>query len=474
MNIQTNEIEKYDLIDSIDEAAEKLDRSMETNQSIRREITPEVEFWGHCSNIQAWAENDYDTRLLHRNLAFPLLKELMNAGDPLAKRVFKEEIAIRITSKHPTVISYLLEQGYLKYLNQDEIQTIFDEIKLPIIEKTVNMVNRLMENEEISIKRRILNVLSPFFNKFGHTHIPFIFSKIKGKVYPTHREKLVKLVYNKYKTKKSFSKVKFINHNIEYFSDKEFAFVKYNKKVIGIIQEEEILDLTRKKIKDINKINGLEKHYEKIKELDLSNNLITNLRGIEKFKTVKKLNLDNNLLQQIESITSLTDLEILSLKNNQLSNLKGIEGLKNLKTLNISGNKHLFEIPEVLNTLPNLEDIKLWDCDIKTYTDSTSSIFWGHQNYRFFKGFGDHDIEYYETTHPTKALSPVDGFAYKKFVEWVLKIKKKMKKYNFSYEDIEAFNTRFPSLQPIWSGRLTNTFKKLLDDKNQRKITEFF
>ncbi len=38
-------------------------------------------FWGLCSTLQAWAENDYDTRLLHVNLAFPLSRALANAGE---------------------------------------------------------------------------------------------------------------------------------------------------------------------------------------------------------------------------------------------------------------------------------------------------------------------------------------------------------------------------------------------------------
>ena len=38
-------------------------------------ITPEQEFWEHYSNLQVWYKNDYNTRLLHRNLSFDLLKK---------------------------------------------------------------------------------------------------------------------------------------------------------------------------------------------------------------------------------------------------------------------------------------------------------------------------------------------------------------------------------------------------------------
>ena len=90
LNIPVSEIQSFDDIESIDEAAEKLDGSLEEDISVKEVgIPPEVEFWGHSSNLQVWVENDYDTRLLRMNLAFPLLKRLTEVGDPIAKRVFE-------------------------------------------------------------------------------------------------------------------------------------------------------------------------------------------------------------------------------------------------------------------------------------------------------------------------------------------------------------------------------------------------
>jgi small GTP-binding protein len=109
-------------IDSVDQATENLDRSMEREH--KHHISPETEFWGHCSNLQAWYENNYDTRLLHRNLAFPLLKALVDVGDKLAKREFKQEIARRIESGYPSVVMFLVNQGYLDYLTEEEVDTI--------------------------------------------------------------------------------------------------------------------------------------------------------------------------------------------------------------------------------------------------------------------------------------------------------------------------------------------------------------
>ena len=64
-------------------------------------ITSEQEFWGHCSNLQAWVENNYDTRLLHRSFAFPLLLRLSQINDTKAILVFRDEIINRIEEGNP-------------------------------------------------------------------------------------------------------------------------------------------------------------------------------------------------------------------------------------------------------------------------------------------------------------------------------------------------------------------------------------
>ncbi|MBY8992306.1 MAG: hypothetical protein KGD58_16290 [Candidatus Lokiarchaeota archaeon] len=114
-------------IKSIDEAADLLDKSLEPEPDSQHQlqrndtIPPEVEFWGHCSNLQAWTEMNYDTRLLHSNIAFPLLKKLTDVGDPKAKKVFKDEIGKKISGTHISPILFLVAEGYLDYLTEEEI-----------------------------------------------------------------------------------------------------------------------------------------------------------------------------------------------------------------------------------------------------------------------------------------------------------------------------------------------------------------
>ncbi len=55
-------------------------------------------------------KTNYDTRLIHSNLAFPLLKMLAEVGNQKHKELFKEEIALRFESGYPSTMLYLIEE----------------------------------------------------------------------------------------------------------------------------------------------------------------------------------------------------------------------------------------------------------------------------------------------------------------------------------------------------------------------------
>lgn len=129
LDIPIDKTRDYGDIESIDEAVENLQSPWRRRRSLSAEISPETEFWGHCSNIQAWYKYGYDTRVLHRNLAFPLLKALVNVGDRQARKVFKEEIALRLESGYPNVVLFLINQGYLEYLDESELDTVLESPK---------------------------------------------------------------------------------------------------------------------------------------------------------------------------------------------------------------------------------------------------------------------------------------------------------------------------------------------------------
>ena len=203
LNIDVNKVSEFDEIESIDEAAEKLDASMENAvDAVKFKIPPEVEFWGHCSNLQVWYEYGYDTRLLHSNLAFPLLKKLSEAGDPLAKKVFQKEIIKRYENGTKTTREFLDLEGFLYDLPIDirlhltlegddfdafvglseEIPPLEDEgriLEIPMIE----VLSGRIDDGKIKIQnKRIveLNLRNMNLDKFPESILKFKFLRVLG------------------------------------------------------------------------------------------------------------------------------------------------------------------------------------------------------------------------------------------------------------------------------------------------------
>jgi len=168
MNIPAESVKDYDEINSIDEAM-KLYNQIE-NEHRKQEIEPEAEFWGHCSNLQSWYENNYDTRLLDSRLSFPLLSELARVGDPIAKKVLKDEIAKRLEANYLPTIEYLLIEHYLDAFGSEELEVIFEKIsQRNIYEKlSVSALLRLIEKGDLRTKSYIKE--NPFM-LLGDIHI---------------------------------------------------------------------------------------------------------------------------------------------------------------------------------------------------------------------------------------------------------------------------------------------------------------
>ena len=195
LNIQNRDVPMYDDIESIDEAADiyrKQGRNVGFESGFTH-IPPEQEFWGHCSNIQAWVENDYDTRILMSNLSFPLLRELTRAGDPVAKRVYKEEVAQRLESGYPSVVQYLLTQGFIDVFTPSEFKTILEAT--PIIKnlsKTPHILLQFIRSCSTRFPSLIEDLLISILRLQNGKNI--IFSMIKNK--PTIYSFRTSLMYN--------------------------------------------------------------------------------------------------------------------------------------------------------------------------------------------------------------------------------------------------------------------------------------
>lgn len=180
IHIPQEEVEKYDEINSIDDAIAIYKKSLYQNkiidenheamivQGFTHNISPEEEFRGHCSNIQAWAENDYNTCILHSNIAFPMLKKLVDVGDPKARKVFKEEIAIRYEMGDKKFRYNLKVLGYLNYLSKEELQTLME-----ISHERSNLhINRKVKSGENSLKSNAIYNFVSYYNNSKEFYEP--------------------------------------------------------------------------------------------------------------------------------------------------------------------------------------------------------------------------------------------------------------------------------------------------------------
>ena len=301
LDIPVDEVEEFYEIESIDEAEEKLDHSLEPIGRYRHNsniIPPETEFWAHCSNLQVWYENDYDTRLLHRYLAFSLLRKLANAGDLTAKKVFNEEIVKRFLSGHFAVMEYLFELDYLGKLGYEEYKYLLEQLEARGL------------NNFIIYEGRIIDLYDPKYKSI--------------RISPTSLKGIPKLA----------------DIQID-----DILKIKNLEKLTDI----EILDISGHKITEIK---GLE-NFTNLKKLWLNKNQISEIKGLNNLENLEDLSLSENKISKIKGLESLTNLKELWLNGNQITEIKGLDNLENLEKL-ILYNNPIFEI----KGLENLKKLK--------------------------------------------------------------------------------------------------------------------
>ncbi|HDZ17752.1 hypothetical protein LCGC14_0903840 [marine sediment metagenome] len=325
-----------DDIDSIDEAAEKLNKSLEPrkNKAYTYTIPPEVEFWGHSSNLQVWYENGYNTRLLHYNLAFSLLQKLALAGDSQAKKVFKEEVIDRYNSGINSVREYLRSHEYLRNLTVEEfLSLIEDKNEIAIIEQLRASYPR--------IERR----------KTGGTVAIILRENLEIK-----KGRVVKLNLRGLELKQIPEYVRGLHH-LEHL-DASHNLLEELPEWINGFQSLKKLEIGNNHLKTLPEEIGALQSLEWMQAHD--NELITLPESIGEIKSLKTLELYQNKLEVLpDSICNLFNLEKLDLRENNLKNLpKSIGELKNLKSLILEENQ-IKTLPETIIELKDLETLIL-------------------------------------------------------------------------------------------------------------------
>ena len=364
LEIPIEQLTSVSEIRSIDAAAEKLNRSLrhqlfQDNAGI---IPPRIEFWGHCSNLQVWSESGYSTNLLHRSIAFPLLRRLVEVGDPLARRIFKSEVARRFSMGHFTVNRYLIAEDYLKYLNGEEMKSL---------------IHDLFSKKDIP--SLVMLFRSDYFNVFDRTELSSIIKEHNDELLDVKDGELKLLASELFQSiaikeiKKQFYEKDelLIGHEKVILHDYKLGLVRNitSLEIINTYHDDRSLDdifglellIDLKRLRLINlKVNNVSKltRLKNLKELKLNSCSITMMNGMESIDQLEFLDLSNNNIRSFKSLTNLRQLRMLDLSHNALSNLEDLKNHPNLRCLNLNNN----EISRLdgIECLPNLQELYLY------------------------------------------------------------------------------------------------------------------
>ncbi|KAG9552112.1 L domain-like protein, partial [Aureobasidium melanogenum] len=115
------------------------------------------------------------------------------------------------------------------------------------------------------------------------------------------------------------------------------------------------LDLSYNKIKHIKRVD----HLKKLDHLYFVQNKISRIEGLDGLSNLTYLELGANRIREISGLETLTNLDSLWLGQNKITELKGLSALTKLKTLSIQANR--ITSLEGLKELPQLEELYISD-----------------------------------------------------------------------------------------------------------------
>ncbi|KAI1119128.1 protein phosphatase 1 regulatory subunit SDS22 [Nemania sp. NC0429] len=107
----------------------------------------------------------------------------------------------------------------------------------------------------------------------------------------------------------------------------------------------------------VQNIEGLSALASTLQELDLYDNLISHIRGLDELTELTSLDLSFNKIKHIKHISHLTKLTDLYFVSNKISRIEGLDTLVNLRQIELGSNR-IREIQN-LDSLKNLEELWL-------------------------------------------------------------------------------------------------------------------
>lgn len=77
----------------------------------------------------------------------------------------------------------------------------------------------------------------------------------------------------------------------------------------------------------------------RLTELDLYDNLLPRIQGLDDFRELKSLDLSFNKIKHIKNVSHLVKLTDIFFVQNKISKIEGLEGLTELRNLELGGNR---------------------------------------------------------------------------------------------------------------------------------------
>jgi len=283
-------------------------------------ISPEEEFWVHCSSFEAWVKFNYDTRLMDSQLAFPILRQLAINGDSKAEIIFREEILKRFKHGSYQTQKYLMIEGYLANFTTEEL------------------INGLLDPEESIIMSKISGKL----NESGYFYdITCDFDDDKVR----HRSEAKKLFFT-IKDGKIYSLEIFCNRDISKYLNELNVFNKLTRLVIYL--------------SDYKSLNKLSFSYtlNSVKILKIiSEDLNYISDDFNKFPNLTHLFITGGIFDNNESLNSLGNLVFLRFDDVYYVDLPmGL--IKRVKNIWIDGQKvSPSEFIDLIDVIPEGTDV---------------------------------------------------------------------------------------------------------------------